>query len=306
MAALGTAASLVFCGGQPSRVEGQAVWQDKILYIAAAGDKNSDVFVTTADGSSQTNLTQSDTPEIDPAWSPDGKQIAYAVVNRNERKADIYTMNADGKEPKKLTTSDALACAPHWSPDGKRLMFTTLKLPMGMPPKLSFHAMDADGKNVKELGDGMGNGWSPDGKKILFTALKLGGGEDISLNVMDADGGNVKQLTSSGKAGFGAWSLDGKKIVYMAEGGGNQPDVFVMNPDGTGQMQLTSTQDQQEFGPQWTADGKRIIFTRMSRGDRKGQVWVMDANGQNAKQLISGDASCFFGSVGFFVVREGG
>lgn len=169
-AALGMAAMVVWGGGRLAPVAGQSVRQDSFLYVAAAGEKNTDIFSSTPDGATQHNLTQSNEPELDPAWSPDGKRIVFALLPKpGERKSDIYVMNADG----------------------------------------------------------------------------------------------------------------------------------------IGQMQLTTTQDIQEFGPQWTADGKRIIFTRMGGGDRKGQVWAMDAGGKNAKQLINNDAPCFFGSIGFFVLREG-
>ena len=69
-----------------------------------------------------TQLTQNAYFDADPAWSPDGTQIAYSGWPNGN--GDIFVMNADGSNPTPLTATTENDAAPAWSPDGNRLVFT--------------------------------------------------------------------------------------------------------------------------------------------------------------------------------------
>jgi TolB protein len=271
-----------------------------ILFISNRGENKMkfNVYSMKPDGSEQKNLTKSDLMELDPVFSPDGKTIVFVAVKVSEKQdampeAGVYTMKADGSERKKLADVKGLATSPVFSPDGKQVAFTSFPLAFaGGPPKFTLQVMDLDGKNKKDLGEGIVSSWSSDGKKMLVTRVSEGGGNDPHLYLMDADGKNAKRLSEE-KAMFGTFSPDGKKIACVAEAGGDQPDLIVMNADGTDKKPLTKTEDS-EFAPQWSEDGKSLYFTRFPKDmggnplDASISIFRIDADGKNEKALTMG------------------
>lgn len=299
---------LIAQGGKP----------DKILYTSMRMGAKVSIYSMNPDGSGQAQLSKGDAIEMDPVWSPDGKKIAFVVMNAEEMKADIHVMNADGSGRTQLTKNAAksIAFSPTWSPDGKRIAFSAMQMDEGFgPPKeANLFVVDADGKNLKPLGEPgavrMMPAWSPDGKQILYTSIEKFEDFDPRLHVMDADGKNAKPLLK-GKAMMGAWSPDGKKIVFMHEVGERKRpeppviELFVANPDGSNPTQLTKTEGEMEISPVWSADGKRIFFNRISPGGppEAAAIYVMDADGKNVKQLTKEGMNLLGGGPMFMMSR---
>ena len=108
--------------------------------------------------------------EKEPAWSPDGKEIAF-VSSAQGCALEIYTMNADGTGKVRLTTAGQNEAdeGPSWSPDGREIVFSRsyeAKLPQ-------VHSVDSDGV----LGEvafpntvGREPAWAPDGRRIVYRA----------------------------------------------------------------------------------------------------------------------------------------
>jgi Tol biopolymer transport system component len=280
----------------------------KIVFTSVADDgKQIHVYVMDADGSHRTALTKGDALEFDPVLSHDGQRIAFVTMSKNDHTGNVWVMGADGSGRKQLTENKAgtAAIGPCWSPDGKHIAYSRMTTNAGQPPEGELVVMDADGKNATEVGKGLMPTWSPDGKKILYTVIEKGQGFEPRLTVMDADGKNVQQLFTT-PALLGAWSPDGKRIAYMGAPNTREakPSIHVANADGSESKQLTKGADQFDMAPRWSADGKRIYFSRMpapkNAAPTKAAIWVMDADGQNEKELTKGEGMDMLGGAALF------
>jgi TolB protein len=240
------------------------------------------IFRLNEDGTGVKNLTNSKSVNINPAWSPDRRKIAFA--SNRDGVLNIYVMDHDGKNVKALTKGREISRVPTWSPDGKRIAFMRSTV-----NGAQIFVMNADGSNVKNISDkdGFDPAWSPDGKKILFTAYR--GGQGFRLYVMDADGGNVKELNGTdNRIGFvyPAWSPDGKKIAWTGLVN-NTLEIFRADADGKNVQQLTKLGGTNTYAA-WSPNGKKIAFHH-SENAISGVFYVMDADGKNLKEFLKNE-----------------
>jgi len=180
----------------------------------------------------------------EPAWSPDGRQLAYSAAQASG--SDLFVMNADGTGKQRLTEDKAIDGGPAWSPDGRQIAFLTSR-----DGDWEIYVMEADGSNVRRLTNQAGQdhspSWSPDGARIAFVSDRDGNEE---IYVMAADGANPQRLTNSeAEEWFPAWSPDGKRIAFSSSRDGNQ-EIYVMNADGSDPTRLTDD-SAEDFGPIW-------------------------------------------------------
>jgi TolB protein len=210
-----------------------------------AFDNFQDVWTINADGTDLTRITDSPGPDFDPAWSPDGTQIAF----RSERSGEpeIWLMNADGSGQHRLTAG----LSPAWSPDGSTIAFSGVS---------GLSLIDANGSHRRTLPHTEGGeypSWSPDGTSIAFNSNLSG---DHVMYIARADGSKVVELTRSGEGWQVAWSPDGRSILFTSHRDhlDNYTDVYVMRPDGSGVRRLTRNR---AYTPAWSPDGRHIVVS---------------------------------------------
>jgi TolB protein len=253
--------------------------------IVSARTGSANIFLHTEGDADPVNLTDDQSNNSYPAWSPDGKRIAFC--SDRDGAYHVFVMDADGKNVKQLTKGDLACRVPSWTADGKTIAFCRYTA-AGSSEVCTVPAAGGDPTPVDCGGDAWDPVFSPDGKRIAFVSYRDGNG--FRLYVMDADGKNVTKLTDDGNPiGFGypAWSPDGKTIAY-GHGDGNGVDVYTVGADGKDRKQLTKLGGVTTY-PCWSADGKRIAFFSQT-GAEKGAFHLMDADGGNVKELLKDEA----------------
>jgi len=137
----------------------------------------------------------------DAAWSPDGRQIAFAVRDIGDGwQWEIYVINTDGTQLRRLTKHPLNDRAPAWSPDGRKLAFFSVRNNV----EGGIFLMDADGTNLEQItnaGEGFPS-WSPDGRKLAFSANL----RRARMGVMNVDGSKLKFLANGHRP---SWQPDG-------------------------------------------------------------------------------------------------
>ena len=110
-------------GGPPWPIEDvYTVRADGSALQALTSDGHSH-HIAGADGTNDVRLTDSSTNSGSPAWSPDGKHIAFDQFTDANERQQVFIMNADGANNRQLTTDTAWSCGhPTWSPNGNQLV----------------------------------------------------------------------------------------------------------------------------------------------------------------------------------------
>ncbi|MRX46913.1 PD40 domain-containing protein [Pedobacter puniceum] len=217
--------------------------------------------------------------DYQPAWSPDGKYIAYYHIDIETAKNGIWLITPDGKE-NRLWHSGVGAETPSWSPDGQWIAFS-----QGVQiwkKKLNGDSLT----RITNEGRNFFPAWSPDGEWIAYdsdyessTGLKFIWKASSNTNIKI----RIAYEPLQGEIRMPYWSLDNKiyHIRYIV--GNYYSEIFSMEADGSNSKRLTNNSARDNY-PRYSSINNKISYTSQSVNGVP-QLWVMNMDGTSQKQL---------------------
>jgi eukaryotic-like serine/threonine-protein kinase len=189
-----------------------------LLYVKSAGG-NADIYLQRVGGGNPHDLTD-DSPVDDtqPAYSPDGQQIAF----RSERAGGgLFVMGATGESARRLTN---FGYNPAWSPDGREIAFATEGVagPMVRKADSRLWVVDVESGRTRALGpaDAVQPSWSPHGQRIAYWGVPSGGARVVWT--IPAAGGEPVQVTKDEHVDWNpVWSPGGQSLYFVSDRSGS-------------------------------------------------------------------------------------
>ncbi|HET6604537.1 MAG TPA: Tol-Pal system beta propeller repeat protein TolB [Xanthomonadaceae bacterium] len=260
-----------------------AFWT-RIAYVTAqglGGEIEYRLMVADADGWNPQTVVRSREPLLSPAWSPDGRRLAYVSFERGN--SSIYVQDIATGQREVFASFKGINGAPSFSPDGSRLALTLSR--SGNP---EIYVMDLGSKALTQITRHWGIDtepvWTADGS-LLFTSDRSG---KPQIYRVPAAGGEAARVSFEGEYNARATvCCEGKKIA-VAQGSGNVYRIALLDQSlgGRGQW-LTLSPGNLDESPSFAPNGSMVLYA--SREGRRGVLYAVSADARVRQRLVLAD-----------------
>ena len=229
----------------------------RIAYVVRSGRRYT-LHVTDADGEGGQVALASPEPIISPAWSPEGKRLAY--VSFETQKAVVWVQDLTTGQRSMLASFRGSNSAPAWSPDGRQLAVA-----LSQDGLTQLYLMPSTGGTPQRLTRSNGIDtepvFAPDGRSVFFVSDRGGGPQVYRVGL---DGASPQRVTFSGAYNISpAVSPDGAHLAYITRQGNGYKLMLQDLNDGTVRP-LSDTQDDES--PSFAPNGRLIVYASRVQG----------------------------------------
>jgi TolB protein len=259
----------------------------KIAYVSdRRGPK--EIYVMDYDGYGEQRITNDGGLALNPAFSPEGDQIAYVSyrVHDGIPNVDIAMLNQGGGIPPVVIRTDGQDSGPAWSPDGSLFAFSSTRDGISTGNS-EIYISRPDGSDMQRLTVSSeidtSPTFSPNGREIAFISSRAGGQHLYKIGI---DGTNLTRLRVDGtQIDSPAWNPNphiSDLIAYAASEGGNRFQIFVYSL-GTGRSVVVTRGYGRADSPSWSPDGRQIVYEAAQGGQT--HIFAVGLDGSRLRQL---------------------
>ncbi len=263
-----------------------AFWT-RIAYITAVGlgdHTTYSLIVADSDGYNPQVVARSKESLLSPAWSPDGKKIAY--VSFESGNSNIYVQDiSTGSRQLVESHPRGINGAPAWSPDG-----TKLAVALSFAGNLNIYVLDlATRKETRLTTNNLAINtepvWAPDGQSIYFTSDRSG---QPQIYEIPATGGSAQRITFQGQNNAkAAVSYDGKQLA-MVQGNGNVYRIAIMDRSLGDQVRFISPGPLDD-SPSFAPNASMLLYA--ATDGRRGVLYAVSNDGLVRQRLVLADGN---------------
>lgn len=251
----------------------RGVFSTRIAYVLVKREKGQathSLEIADMDGQNPHALVTSSAPIMSPAWSPDGRQIAY--VSFEKKRAQVFLISVETGKRRLVTDFPGINGAPAWSPDGKTLAVVLSK---NGSPKI--YSVNLESGAMKQLTYGAAIDTEPrfaaDGRSLVFTSGRGGAPQVYRLNLED---GVVSRMTFEGNYNARPSYTPDLKHLVMLHREDKRFNIGVQSLE-TGTVLLLTNAEADE-APSVAPNGRFVIYATRSQG--RGMLGLVSLDGE--------------------------